>query len=369
MSTELAWKPNWAESQQNFRGWWHHDGLVIGMWPFPGLRGPSANPPHEILEAPENLSPSNEEFYSDAARRARRNHYWLSRGSYPGDLLPISETSIGPGSLALYLGSEPSLAEDTVWFGPVMQDDPAPETRPKLEFDPDNRWWKIQEATLKECIALGRGKYLTGCPDLIENLDILASLRGTTTLFTDMIDRPDWVYQKLGEINQVFFEIYDRIYEIIKLEDGSAVFEAFRLWAPGKVAKVQCDSATMLSPQMFRQFVVPHLRAQCEWLDYSVYHLDGKEELCHLDTLLEIGALDAIEWTPNPELPLGGNPRWYDLYRRILGAGKSVQAWLVWPHEIVPLLDAVGGKGMYILGLFTKQGQVESVLKNVEQFR
>lgn len=366
---ELEWKENWTESRRNLSGWWNQDGLVIGMWPFPGIRGPSADPPHEPLPSPESPSRADEKFYSDAVQRARRNHYWLSRGTYPADLLPVSETSIGPGSLALYLGSEPGFAEDTVWFGPIMKDDPAPEKRPKLEFDPDNRWWKIQEATLEECAALGRGRYLVGCPDLIENLDILASLRGTAPLLMDMIERPDWVNQKLGEINRVYFEVYDRIYDIIKLDDGSAVFEAFRLWAPGKVAKVQCDSAAMLSPQMFRQFVIPHLREQCEWLDYSMYHLDGKEELHHLDALLELEALDAIEWTPNSTLPFGGDPSWYDLYRRILEAGKSVQAWLVWPHEIVPLLDAVGGKGMYILGLFTRPGEVESVLKNVEQFR
>jgi hypothetical protein len=120
---------------------------------------------------------------------------------------------------------------------------------------------------------------------------------------------------------------------------------------------------------MFRKFVLPSLTEQCEWLDYSMYHVDGKEELCHLDALLEIEALDAIEWTPNPDLPLGGDPRWFDLYRRILDAGKSVQAYLVRPSEIVPLLDAVGGKGIYILGIFRDEAEVESVLKDVEQFR
>jgi hypothetical protein len=28
-------------------------------------------------------------------------------------------------------------------------------------------------------VALGKGKYLAGCPDLVENIDILASLRGS----------------------------------------------------------------------------------------------------------------------------------------------------------------------------------------------
>jgi hypothetical protein len=170
-------------------------------------------------------------------------------------------------------------------------------------------------------------------------------------------------------LQRAYFEVYDRVYDIIKLEDGSAAFEAYKLWGPGKTAKVQCDAAAMFSPKMFRRFVVPFLREQCAYLDYSMYHLDGQEQFCHLDALLEIEELDAIEWTPNANLPLGGDSQWYDLYRRILDAGKSVQVYLVWPREIAPLLDAIGGQGVYVLGLFKDRGEVETVLGSVEQFR
>jgi hypothetical protein len=184
-----------------------------------------------------------------------------------------------------------------------------------------------------------------------------------------MIERPAWVSEKLHEINRAYFEVYDRIYDMIKLEDGSCAFEAYKLWGPGKTAKVQCDTATMFSPAMFRQFVVPSLREQCGYLDHSMYHLDGNEQFCHLDALLEIEELDAIEWTPNANLPLGGDPQWYDLYRRILAAGKSVQVYFVWAREVVPLLDAIGGEGVYVLGLFRDEAEVEKVREGIEQFR
>jgi hypothetical protein len=79
-----------------------------------------------------------------------------------------------------------------------------------------------------------------------------------------------------------------------------------------------------------------------------MFHLDGHQCLCHLDHLLAIEPLDAIEWTPDPTVPGGGSPEWYPLYRRILAAGKSVQAIGVELNELIPLLDAVGGNGMYI---------------------
>ena len=129
------------------------------------------------------------------------------------------------------------------------------------------------------------------------------------------------------------------------------------------------DSAAMFSPAMFQRFVVPALREQCRYLDYSMYHLDGNEQFGHLDALLEIEELDAIEWTPNANLPLGGDPQWYDLYRRILAAGKSLQVYFAWPREIVPLLDAIGGDGVYVLGMFRDEAEVEKVLEGIEQFR
>jgi hypothetical protein len=58
--------------------------------------------------------------------------------------------------------------------------------------------------------------------------------------------------------------------------------------------------------------------------------------------------LRAIEWTPQAGLPRGGSPEWYPLYRRIRAAGKSVQAIEVEPHEVEPLIEAVGPDGLLI---------------------
>jgi hypothetical protein len=104
----------------------------------------------------------------------------------------------------------------------------------------------------------------------------------------------------------------------------------------------------MISPEMFIEFVAPSLREQCQVLDYAYYHLDGTTALQHLDALLAMEEIDAIEWTPQSGLPQGGAPEWYELYRRIEAAGKSVQAFGVEPDEIHPLIEAVGPEGLCI---------------------
>lgn len=357
----IGWKPNWDETKQHFIDWWNRDGLVLTV----GWHRQS--PPHEaVAKLP---APGMVEAYEDGVARARRNHAHLASHQYLGDSLPISSTDIGPGSLALALGSEPGFSPETVWFEPSIHDVDDPERLPPLKFNPESHWWQVTEATCRAAAELARGRYLVGCPDLVENVDIVSALRDPQTLMLDMILRPAWVEQKVMEVNQAYFEAYQRIYDIIKLPDGSSCFGAFAVWGPGKVAKVQCDACAMFSPEMFRRFVVPALTAQCEWLDYSMYHLDGTQCIDKLDALLEIEALDAVEWTPQAGIEGGGHPRWFDLYRRIRAAGKSVQAVGVTRDELKPLLDAIGPKGLYVMMWPQTLAEAEQALNIAAEYR
>lgn len=357
------WKNNWNQTKQRFEKWWSHEGLLVGMWGAPETGACI----HEKAVAPVALATLTERWIN-ADFRAAHNHYRLSRSIFPLDVLPSATPDLGPGILAAYLGSEPGFAEDTVWFHQAFADVAAPETLPPLKFDPANKWWQITEAILRACVANARGKYFVGCPDLMENMDVLSSLRDAQTLCIDMLERPEWIEQKITEINAVWFDAYQRVYDIIKLEDGSSVYDTFYIWSPGKVAKLQCDTSAMFSPRMYRRFVVPSLTKQCQWLDNSLYHLDGTQAVPHLDALLEIKELDAIEWTPQAGIETGGHKRWHDMYKRILAAGKSVQVVNVELDEVLPLLDTIGNKGVYMLIQFKDAHEAEQVERMIEGY-
>lgn len=357
------WKSNWDQTRKRFVDWWDRKGLLVGMWGAPE----TDRCIHENTTAPSRPA-SIDACYCDAAFRAAENHHRLSRSIFPLDVLPSATTDLGPGSLATFLGARPDFAQDTVWFHPCIEEEPEPEKLPPLQFDPAHPWWKTSEAVIRACVERSCGNYIVGCPDLVENVDVLSSLRGAQTLLMDMIERPGWVERKVWEINQVWFDAYQRIYDLIKLEDGSSAFGAFYIWSPGKVAKLQCDASAMFSPEMYRQFVMPALTAQCQWLDHSLYHLDGTQAVAHLDALLEIEPLDAIEWTPQAGIEPGGHKRWHDMYRRILAAGKCVQIVNVEPGDVLPILDTLGPKGVYMLIQFRDQHEADQVAKMIEPY-
>jgi len=362
-SSTLAWNPNSAETQKHFPAWWQRTGLVVGSWDAPRASAP--------IEAVRDPGPPADRraMYCDLAQRAAGMHHGLANGWYGLDILPVAVTEFGPGSLGTFLGCEPHFDHSSVWYDHPWSEVANPESLPPLRLDPEAPWWKTHLACIDAMLPLAKDRYLVSCPDLIEGIDTLASLRSNGRLLEDLVDRPEWVEERLAELNQVWFAAYQAIYERIRLADGSSCFWAYLLWGDGKTAKVQCDASAMFSPRMFKRFVVPQLTEQCRWLDHSCYHLDGSQALCHLDLLLGLPELDAIEWTPDPKVPEAGNPCWHELYRRIKAAGKSVLAHQIRAEEVQPLIDAVGPEGLYVQCLFRDQAEAERVGRMVERYR
>jgi hypothetical protein len=268
--------------------------------------------------------------------------------------------------MALYIGCEPGLTEETVWYKPCIDE---PDACAPIRLEPENEWFGFQLDLIDAMVEAADGRYFVGAPDMVENWDVLASMRETQRLLMDMLDRPEWVQAKIDEIQEAWFDAYEPLYQKVRAQDGESMFGWFRTYGPGRVAKVQCDGASMMSPAMFRAMVVPALARQCEWLDYSMFHLDGSSCIVHLDALLEIDALTAVEWTPDPKVPNGGSLHWADLYRRILDAGKSVQVLGAAAEQIEPLLDAVGPDGVYFLSFFRTEAEAEKYERVAEKLR
>jgi hypothetical protein len=108
----------------------------------------------------------------------------------------------------------------------------------------------------------------------------------------------------------------------------------------------------MISNEMFRAFCLPHLLDQMAAMDCPFYHLDGIGALNHLDTLLETKMLKVIQWVPG-----AGKERldqWYEVIRRILDAGKSVQVYGD-ADEVGDLVANVGARGLLVTVRASKQ--------------
>ena len=327
------WKENLELTKQHYIDWWNHKGIVLNMWE----HFQTGVAPHADVPAPPAPKDLNQKWF-DPEWRAEYLDWYVAHSCLKADMLPVANTQLGPGSLAAILGGVFEGGEDTIWIHPD------PSFNDDITFNPEHPNYLLHKDLLRACKQKAQGNYYVGMPDLMEGMDVLAALKGTDKVLMDTVTQPDVLEHQMQQINDIYFRVFDELYDIIREGDEMA-FCYFSSWAPGKMTKLQSDISTMISVEDYRRFVQPFIRQQCQKIDYTLYHLDGVGALHHLPALLEIEELNAIQWTPGVGEPQGGSPKWYELYKKILAAGKSIMACWVTVDELRPLLDNIGGDG------------------------
>ena len=333
----MKYKENWEETKEKFTNYWHHCNtgrpLMRVIARKPEIEALSDGQPCEgsnaevfcqggYYDLPDHLKwKSMEDKYLNPEQIVGRYYDFCEKHLFLGEAFPNMDVSLGPGSLAAYLGSEVGMNDDTVWFQPCIDDwDEAGE----LTFNPDDKWWKIHYDLVKRIREFVGDDVLLDMPDLMENIDVLSSLRGAQELMMDTIEDPDAIGERVNQVTNAYFEYYDRMRELVEDKDGGNAYNCFQIWAPGRLSKLQCDASAMMSKEMFDDFVLESLRTQSEKLDYVLYHLDGPGAIRHLDSLMTIEGIDALQWTPGDNGPDGTCEDWDQIYDKVIAAGKSL---------------------------------------------
>ncbi len=102
----------------------------------------------------------------------------------------------------------------------------------------------------------------------------------------------------------------------------------------------------MISTPMFEQFTLPYLKRACQEIEHTIYHLDGVNQLNHLDCLLQIEELDAVQWIYGYGQP--SSRHWIEVYQKIANAQKGI--FLIGDYEDIEIVSKQVFKGLYING-------------------
>ena len=263
--------------------------------------------------------------------------YDLSTRRFLGDAFPHVWPDFGPGILAAFVGGDADASNGTVWFYPGAF--AGLELRDMhVAYRDSGRWQDRIRDIARAASARWGGAVQVAMTDLGGTLDILASLRTTESLLTDLYDAPEEVERLTWEIHDCWFKYYDAFSACIPDNPG------YSSWAEVFGARptymLQCDFAYMISPAMFDRFVLPELRRSCQRLPGGAfYHQDGIGQLPHTASLHAIPELAGVQWQPGD----GQEPacRWTDQLRRIRDDGKLLQTW-GGPDELEAMLERVG---------------------------
>ena len=123
----------------------------------------------------------------------------------------------------------------------------------------------------------------------------------------------------------------------------------------------------MISKEMFDEFFLEGIAGECRHYGRSIYHLDGPGALRHLDSILSIPELDAVQWVPG-----AGRDQcksWMDLYKKILAAGKSIVVYPQTKGDFLALMDNLPAKGLCIMfNGAANEDDAKDIMKFVEKW-
>ncbi len=99
----------------------------------------------------------------------------------------------------------------------------------------------------------------------------------------------------LNRVESDYFQVYDHWYALLRAA-GQPITSWLPLVADSKYYIPSNDFSIMISQRMFDEFFLPGIIRECQFFDRSIYHLDGPGALRHLDLILAIPELDALQW-------------------------------------------------------------------------
>ncbi len=235
----------------------------------------------------------------------------------------------------------------------------------RLTLDWDSPYLVQLHVMTDALLAIGRGKFITGMTDWHPGGDAIASFRDPQNLAIDMIEHLDEVKALLRRLEPDTFKIYDLFYDKLRAA-GQPISSWVPLVCDGKFYIPSNDFACMISKRLFDEVFLPGIVNECRFLDRSLYHVDGPGALRHLDSLLAIPELDAIQWVFGAGRE--GFGRWIEVYKRCQAAGKAIQVNCTFA-ELNLIMETLDPHGVYLAmdGVPSREAALD-MLKKLEHW-
>ncbi len=349
--------PDWEQRLARQDAFWQREILDR---PVVVMAAPKENPEHPWPA--EKTYDSHRDRWMDTERVVEEAVATVRNMDCFGDALPPAWPNLGPEVFSAFFGIELEYTAETSWAVPAITDWADAE---RLQFSEDNFYWKKLVEMTDALLEAGQGLYYVGISDLHPGGDGVAAFRDPIDLNTDLLLHREAVEQLLARVNAVFPKVFDFFYTKL-----TAAGQACTSW-PGIVSSKKWyvpsnDFSCMISEEMFNEIFLPGIVEDCRRLEAAIYHLDGPDALRHLDSLLGIEELNAIQWVYG-----AGNGRasdWIPVYQRCQAADKGIQL-EVEPDELECIIENLEPEGVWLhVSDIRNQEEAEAVLDRVRKW-
>ena len=342
------------EARERLENWWE-----CGEQERPCLVLAPLAQDHEPMPDTDDL----ERWWTDLDLQMSRTLWLIENTRFYAEAVPHDYIDFGASAMPAVLGCDMTFVDkETIWAHPVHQT-----IEEVLESDFDRayrsgRFYRLALELTRRSTRLAAGHHYASQFALGGTLDNLAALYGNANLLVDLIEKPQKVKAALERLKRVWIEAFEETQRIIDTAGNGGGIGWAGVWAPGSTFPMQEDISYMVSPEMFREFCLPHIVDCATVMDCGFYHLDGVGAIPHLDALLEIPEIKVIQWVPGAGKE--EMAQWYDLLRRIISAGRACQVYAR-ADEVPGLVENVGSRGLLVTCLGVTEPEARRLLEEL----
>jgi len=333
----LELKPDFERTKRRIDAFWE-----CQLLDRPVVQFYLAKPEDEWLPMPESGHTAPADRWLDTEYQTEYKVTNLRNREFLGDTLPTAHPNLGPEIFSALYGCPLHFGDyGTSWTDPILGDWSEADS---LTLDWDHPYLRKLHEMTDALLEVGRDVFITGMTDWHAGGDGVAALRDPQNLAMDMVTHAPQVKRLLARMEKDYFALYDVFYEKLRAA-GQPITTWLPLISDTRYYVPSNDFSCMISTAMFEDVFLPGIRRECQFLDRSIYHLDGPGALRHLDSILAIPELNALQWVPGAGNE--GFSRWVDVYRRAQAAGKGIQVACTL-DEIPQVMDTLDPHGLFL---------------------
>ncbi len=353
---ELEKKPDFDKAMERIYAWYEQE--IVDRAP---IRFAAHNAQYSVSPHLVKKWASLKDRWFDAEYQVDLFIDSIKNQKFYAETFPVFAPNLGPEVYAAYHGCELEYQDVTSYAIPHIEDWAE---IGKVKFDRNNPYFKkIDELTymaLEKC----KGQFMVGYTDLHPGMDCAAAWRDPQNLCLDLLMYPYETKELIKLSNKHFQEIFDYYDDILKKHNQLSV-AWMAIPSYGKMHIPSCDFAAMISPEQFEEFTLEEIRNEIKPMSHNVFHLDGKGVAKHVDHILAMPEINAIQWVQGmgDDTPI---MQWVPFIKKIQAAGKSVVVDLQ-VNEIEDFIAAMDPKGLMLCIAADEKIQPD-IMKRVEKW-
>jgi hypothetical protein len=311
---DLAHKPDFDECIARIYAWYEQK--VLDRPPVRFHHHNLEYERHRVVQGPWR---NPEERWLDVEFQIKAFVESLRKTRFLGETFPVFWPNLSAVVYNLFLGQEAVFDDVTAWTRPCVDD---LDSLPDLRVQWENEYFLTVEALTRRALDVAEGHFLVGYTDMYAGIDCTLGLRGMEQMCLDLLLQPEPLKRLIDAAWAEYPAVYRHFDQMLKARGQLSItwmnlpsFQTFNVLA--------CDFATNVGPGLFDEFCMPVLRREAELFTHNVFHMDGRGVARHLDSILTLPNLVAVQWVQGygPDQPI---LQWVPLIEKIQRAGKSV---------------------------------------------